>query len=121
GALERILFGVNVLGMLGAEGNAHSLQHIQLKKSLDEFLHDDSLFCQRMDVKDSWTVAGENGGAASGMLSSAGIMSDLQFMEMAMEEARACAQAGGVPVGAGLGHGGKGFARGGKRTRPAFH
>jgi len=69
-----------------------------------------------MDVKDSWTVAGENGGAASGMLSSAGIMSDLQFMEMAMEEARACAQAGEVPIGAVLVHGGKVLARGGNRT-----
>jgi len=43
-------------------------------------------------------------------------MSDLQFMEMALEEARACAETGEVPIGAVLVHGGEVLARGGNRT-----
>ena len=44
------------------------------------------------------------------------MMSDLQFMQMAMEEARACSQAGEVPIGAVLVHRGEVLARGGNRT-----
>jgi tRNA(adenine34) deaminase len=43
-------------------------------------------------------------------------MSDLQFMEMAIEEARACAAAGEVPIGALLVCQGEVLARGGNRT-----
>ena len=43
-------------------------------------------------------------------------MSDLQFMEMALEEARASAQAGELPIGAVLVHGDQVLARGGNRT-----
>jgi len=43
-------------------------------------------------------------------------MSDLQFMEMALEEARACAETGEVPIGAVLVRGGEVLARGGNRT-----
>lgn len=43
-------------------------------------------------------------------------MSDLQFMEMALEEARACAEAGEVPIGAVLVYRGEVLARGGNRT-----
>lgn len=43
-------------------------------------------------------------------------MSDLQFMEMALEEARACAEAGEVPIGAVLVHRDQVLSRGGNRT-----
>jgi tRNA(adenine34) deaminase len=43
-------------------------------------------------------------------------MSDLQFMEVALEEARVCAEAGEVPIGAVLVYRGEGLARGGNRT-----
>ena len=43
-------------------------------------------------------------------------MSDLQFMEMAIEEARASAEAGEVPIGAVLVCQGEVLARGGNRT-----
>lgn len=43
-------------------------------------------------------------------------MSDLQFMEMALQEARACAEAGEVPIGAVLVHREQVLARGGNRT-----
>jgi len=43
-------------------------------------------------------------------------MSDLQFMEMALEEARACAEAGEVPIGAVLVGRDQVLARGGNRT-----
>ena len=48
--------------------------------------------------------------------SRAGTMSDLQFMEMAIEEARACAEAGEVPIGAVLVCQGEVLARGGNHT-----
>jgi tRNA(adenine34) deaminase len=43
-------------------------------------------------------------------------MSDLGFMELALEEARACAAAGEVPVGAVLVYGEQVLSRGGNRT-----
>jgi tRNA(adenine34) deaminase len=43
-------------------------------------------------------------------------MSDSQFMEMALEEARACAAAGEVPIGAVLVHREEVLARAGNRT-----
>jgi len=43
-------------------------------------------------------------------------MSDAEFMKMAMEEARACAEAGEVPIGAVLVRGEEVLARGGNRT-----
>ena len=43
-------------------------------------------------------------------------MNDRQFMEMALEEARACVEAGEVPIGAVLVGGGQVLARGGNRT-----
>lgn len=43
-------------------------------------------------------------------------MSDLQFMELALQEARACAEAGEVPIGAVLVYRGEVLARGGNRT-----
>ena len=43
-------------------------------------------------------------------------MSDRVFMEMALQEARACGEAGEVPIGAILIHGGRVLARGGNRT-----
>jgi len=43
-------------------------------------------------------------------------MSDLDFMRMALEEARACAEAGEVPIGAVLARGEEVLARGGNRT-----
>ena len=44
------------------------------------------------------------------------IMSDLEFMQMALEEARASAAAGEVPIGAVLVRGEEVLARGGNRT-----
>jgi tRNA(adenine34) deaminase len=43
-------------------------------------------------------------------------MNDLNFMQLALEEARACAEAGEVPVGAALVYRGEVLARGGNRT-----
>ena len=43
-------------------------------------------------------------------------MRDLEFMELALQEARACGEAGEVPIGAILVHGGQVLARGGNRT-----
>jgi tRNA(adenine34) deaminase len=43
-------------------------------------------------------------------------MRDLNFMQLALEEARACAEAGEVPVGAVLVYRGEVLARGGNRT-----
>jgi tRNA(adenine34) deaminase len=43
-------------------------------------------------------------------------MNDSQFMEMALEEARACAEAGEVPIGAVLVYRGEVLAREGNRT-----
>ena len=43
-------------------------------------------------------------------------MNDLDFMKMALEEARACAEAGEVPIGAVLARGEEVLARGGNRT-----
>ncbi len=43
-------------------------------------------------------------------------MSDAEFMEMALQEARACAVAGEVPIGAVLVCEGEALARGGNRT-----
>jgi tRNA(adenine34) deaminase len=43
-------------------------------------------------------------------------MSDLEFMQLALEEARACADAGEVPIGAVLVYRGEVLARGGNRT-----
>ena len=43
-------------------------------------------------------------------------MSDPEFMQLALEEARACAEAGEVPIGAVLVYGEKVLARGGNRT-----
>jgi tRNA(adenine34) deaminase len=43
-------------------------------------------------------------------------MSDLEFMQMALEEARACVKAGEVPIGAVLVRGEEVVARGGNRT-----
>jgi len=43
-------------------------------------------------------------------------MSDLQFMEMALQEARACSEVGEVPIGAVLVYRGEVLARGGNRT-----
>ena len=43
-------------------------------------------------------------------------MSDLDFMKMALEEARTCAEAGEVPIGAVLVRGEEVLARGGNRT-----
>jgi len=43
-------------------------------------------------------------------------MTDLDFMQLALEEARACAETGEVPVGAVLVHRGEVLARGGNRT-----
>ena len=43
-------------------------------------------------------------------------MSDLQFMEMALQEARDCAAAGEVPIGALLVQNGQILAQGGNRT-----
>jgi len=57
GAFEGILLGVDVFRVLRAEGDAHALEHIQLKNPLDEFFHDDSLFGPGADVKDSWGYA----------------------------------------------------------------
>jgi tRNA(adenine34) deaminase len=45
-----------------------------------------------------------------------GTMNDPEFMQMALEEARACAAAGEVPVGAVLVHGDRVVSRGGNRT-----
>ena len=44
------------------------------------------------------------------------MMSDSEFMQMALEEARLCAGAGEVPIGAVLVHRGEVLARGGNRT-----
>ena len=44
------------------------------------------------------------------------MLSDLQFMEMALEEARASAEAGEVPIGAVLVHRDQVLSRGGNRT-----
>lgn len=43
-------------------------------------------------------------------------MSDSEFMQMALEEARACAETGEVPIGAVLRRGEEVVARGGNRT-----
>jgi tRNA(adenine34) deaminase len=43
-------------------------------------------------------------------------MSDPEFMQLALEEARACADAGEVPIGAVLVYRGEVLARGGNRT-----
>jgi tRNA(adenine34) deaminase len=43
-------------------------------------------------------------------------MDHLDFMKLALEEARACAEAGEVPIGAVLARGEKVLARGGNRT-----
>ena len=43
-------------------------------------------------------------------------MSDLEFMQLALEEARACPDAGEVPIGAVLVYRGEVLARGGNRT-----
>ena len=43
-------------------------------------------------------------------------MTDQEFMQLALEEARACAQAGEVPIGAVLVYRGEVLARGGNRT-----
>jgi tRNA(adenine34) deaminase len=43
-------------------------------------------------------------------------MSDQEYMQMALDEARACAEAGEVPIGAVLVHGDAILARGGNRT-----
>lgn len=43
-------------------------------------------------------------------------MSDLEYMRMALEEARVCAEAGEVPIGAVLVRGQEVLARGGNRT-----
>jgi tRNA(adenine34) deaminase len=56
-----------------------------------------------------------------GMWSSRGILgrvmtTDLEFMEMALAEARACAEAGEVPIGAVLVRGEEVLGRGGNRT-----
>jgi tRNA(adenine34) deaminase len=44
------------------------------------------------------------------------MMSDLQYMKMALEEARACAEAGEVPIGALVVQGEEVLARAGNRT-----
>ena len=46
----------------------------------------------------------------------AGMMSDLEYMRMALEEARVCAEAGEVPIGAVVVRGEVVLARGGNRT-----
>jgi tRNA(adenine34) deaminase len=43
-------------------------------------------------------------------------MSDQEYMQLALDEARACAEAGEVPIGAVLVHGDAILARGGNRT-----
>ena len=43
-------------------------------------------------------------------------MSDLEYMKIALEEARACAEAGEVPIGAVIVRGEEVLARGGNRT-----
>jgi tRNA(adenine34) deaminase len=107
--------------VLRAERNAHAFQHVHLEKPRKQFLHVHSLFCQCPDVKDSWrklahTIRQTVEQGRERDILSREKMTDQEFMQLALEEARACAQAGEVPIGAVLVYRDEVLARGGNRT-----
>jgi len=117
GAFEGVLLGVDIFRVLGAKGDAHAFEHVQLENPFDEFFHADSLFAAGADVKDSWVERDDaKGDDARRVILCQTLMSDLEFMQMALEEARACTAAGEVPIGAVLVRGQEVLARGGNRT-----